>query len=200
MRQEMQSNLTRAEISEKVIQLFVDIIGFIDRSQVTEQTDFIHDFKIIDDDLTCFVMQIKWQFKLRATQADWDHITTLEQIVGGVVRRFDLPPMAVYQPPLLPFPSNCPNGTRRSIALDKMIEVLLNPNFAIRLIKLSSSGIEPTAACMITHGSPVTRWHSVSSGISARASYTFWLPWLVSLSSITHWIGKPTLDRSTLAW
>ncbi|MCS4314858.1 MULTISPECIES: hypothetical protein [unclassified Pseudomonas] len=39
----------RAEISEKVIQLFVDIIGFIDRSQVTEQTDFIHDFKQIVD-------------------------------------------------------------------------------------------------------------------------------------------------------
>jgi hypothetical protein len=29
--------------SEKVIQLFVDIIGFIDRSQVTEHTDFIRD-------------------------------------------------------------------------------------------------------------------------------------------------------------
>ena len=49
----MAASPTRAEISEKVIQLFVDIIGFIDRSQVTEQTDFIHDFKIIDDDLTC---------------------------------------------------------------------------------------------------------------------------------------------------
>ena len=30
----MDGNLTRAEISEKVIQLFVDIIGFIDSSQV----------------------------------------------------------------------------------------------------------------------------------------------------------------------
>ncbi|MGG5241793.1 acyl carrier protein [Pseudomonas lurida] len=83
----MDGNLTRAEISEEVIQLFVDIIGFIDRSQVTEQTDFIHDFKIIDDDLTCFVMQIKWQFKLRATQADWDHITTIKQIVDLIVER-----------------------------------------------------------------------------------------------------------------
>ena len=86
----MQSNLTRAEISEKVIQLFVDIIGFIDRSQVTEQTDFIHDFKIIDDDLTCFVMQIKWQFNLQATQKDWDHITTIEQVVDLIVQRSQL--------------------------------------------------------------------------------------------------------------
>lgn len=83
----MDGNLTRAEISEKVMQLFVDIIGFIDRSQVTEQTDFIRDFQIIDDDLTCFVMQIKWQFNLQATQADWDHITTIKQIVDLIIQR-----------------------------------------------------------------------------------------------------------------
>ena len=87
----MEGNLTRAEISEKVIQLFVDIIGFIDRSEVTEETDFIHDFKIIDDDLTCFVMQIKWQFNLQATQADWDHITTIQQIVDLIFQRSNLP-------------------------------------------------------------------------------------------------------------
>ncbi|MBT2371175.1 acyl carrier protein [Pseudomonas fluorescens] len=83
----MESNLARAEVSDKVIQLFIDIIGFIDRSQVTEQTDFIHDFKIIDDDLTCFVMQIKWQFNLRATQEDWNSITTIKQIIDLIVQR-----------------------------------------------------------------------------------------------------------------
>ncbi|MGA9701244.1 acyl carrier protein [Pseudomonas sp.] len=83
----MEGNLSRAEISEKVIQLFVDIIGFIDLSQVTEQTDFIHDFKIIDDDLTCFIMQIKWQFNLQATQEDWDHIRTIKQIVDLIDQR-----------------------------------------------------------------------------------------------------------------
>ena len=77
----------RAQISERVIQLFVEIIGFIDHSQVSEQTDFIHDFKIIDDDLTCFIMQIKWQFNLRATQEDWDHITTIKQVVDLIKQR-----------------------------------------------------------------------------------------------------------------
>lgn len=80
----------RAEISEKVIQLFVDIIGFIDRSEVTEQTDFIHDFKITDGDLTCFVTQVKWQFNLQATQEDWDDITTIKQIVDLIFERSTL--------------------------------------------------------------------------------------------------------------
>lgn len=82
----MESNLSREEICEKVTQLFVEVIGFIDQSQVTEQTDFIHDFEIIDDDLTCFVMQIKWQFDLRATQEDWNGITTIKQIVDLIVQ------------------------------------------------------------------------------------------------------------------
>ncbi|WP_294734904.1 acyl carrier protein [uncultured Pseudomonas sp.] len=82
----MESNLSREDICEKVIQLFVEVIGFIDQSQVTEQTDFIHDFEIIDDDLTCFVMQIKWQFDLRATQEDWNGITTIKQIVDLIVQ------------------------------------------------------------------------------------------------------------------
>ena len=80
----------RAQISERVIQLFVEIIGFIDHSQVSEQTDFIHDFKIIDDDLTCFIMQIKWQFNLRATQEDWGHITTIKQVVDLIEQRSSL--------------------------------------------------------------------------------------------------------------
>lgn len=87
----MKDHPARAEISKKVIQLFVDIIGFIDRSDVTEQTDFIHDFDIIDDDLTCFVMQIKWEFKLQARQEDWDRITTIEQIVDLIVQRRSSP-------------------------------------------------------------------------------------------------------------
>jgi len=86
----MEGSPTRAEICEKVIQLIVDIIGFIDRSHVTEHTDFIHDFTIIDDDLTCFVMQIKWQFNLQATQEDWDHITTIKQVVELIAQRSSL--------------------------------------------------------------------------------------------------------------
>jgi hypothetical protein len=83
----MESNLSREEVCDKVIQLFVEVIGFIDRSQVTEQTDFIHDFEIVDDDLTCFVMQVKWQFNLRVTQEDWSGITTIKQIVDLIVRQ-----------------------------------------------------------------------------------------------------------------
>ncbi len=85
----MENRLNRDEITEKVIQLFVDTIGFLEREQVTEQTDFIRDFKIIDDDLTCFVMQVEWQFKLHSSQEDWNAITTIRQIVDLIAHQSD---------------------------------------------------------------------------------------------------------------
>jgi len=32
-------------------------------------------------------MQIKWQFNLRATQEDWNSITTIKQIIDLIVQR-----------------------------------------------------------------------------------------------------------------
>ncbi|AMB84496.1 acyl carrier protein [Pseudomonas agarici] len=85
----MENRLNRDKITEKVIQLFVDTIGFLEREQVTEQTDFIRDFKIIDDDLTCFVMQVEWQFKLHSSQEDRNAITTIRQIVDLITHPSD---------------------------------------------------------------------------------------------------------------
>ncbi|WP_339476457.1 MULTISPECIES: acyl carrier protein [unclassified Pseudomonas] len=83
----MENNQSREVLTKRVIQLFVETIGFIDSAQMTEQTDFIHDFKIIDDDLACFVMQVEWQFELRSSQEDWNSITTIGQIVDLILRQ-----------------------------------------------------------------------------------------------------------------
>jgi acyl carrier protein len=78
---------SKSQLSEAIIDLFVSIIGFIPRDVVTSKTNFIHDFDIIDDDLTCFMMQVKWQYKLKLVQADWEHIETIEEVVDLVLRK-----------------------------------------------------------------------------------------------------------------
>lgn len=76
-----------ANLTEAIIDLFVSIIGFIPRESVTAKTNFIRDFKIIDDDLSCFMMQVKWQYKLKLVQADWDRLETIEEVVDLIVRK-----------------------------------------------------------------------------------------------------------------
>jgi acyl carrier protein len=81
----MDALLSRDELTEKIIDLFVSIIGFIPREAVSAQTNFIKDFDIINDDLTCFMMQVKWRFKLNPRPADWERIETIDEVVDLVL-------------------------------------------------------------------------------------------------------------------
>ncbi|WP_268798519.1 acyl carrier protein [Pseudomonas huanghezhanensis] len=81
----MQNNSDRAQLTQEVIELFVSIIGFIPRNNVTATTNFIRDFEIIDDDLTCFMMQVKWQYKLKPTPEDWARIETIDEVVDLIL-------------------------------------------------------------------------------------------------------------------
>lgn len=81
----MESDNEKACLTEAIIDLFVSIIGFIPRSAVTAQTYFIRDFDIVDDDLTCFMMQVKWTYALKVAQKDWERIETIEEVVELVL-------------------------------------------------------------------------------------------------------------------
>jgi acyl carrier protein len=83
----MDALVNRDELTEKIIDLFVSIIGFIPREAVSAQTNFIKDFDIIDDDLTCFMMQVKWRFKLNPRPADWERIETIAEVVDLVLEK-----------------------------------------------------------------------------------------------------------------
>jgi acyl carrier protein len=81
----MQNKADRAQLTQEVIELFVSVIGFIPRNNVTPTTNFIRDFDIIDDDLTCFMMQVKWQYKLKPTPEDWARIETIDEMVDLIL-------------------------------------------------------------------------------------------------------------------
>jgi acyl carrier protein len=86
-RREMQSKADRAQLTQEVIELFVSIIGFIPREDVTRTTNFIRDFDIIDDDLTCFMMQVKWRYNLKPTPEDWARIETIDEVIDLILAK-----------------------------------------------------------------------------------------------------------------
>ena len=81
----MQNKANRAQLTQEVIELFVSIIGFIPRNNVTHTTNFIRDFDIIDDDLTCFMMQVKWRYDLKPAPEDWARIETIDEVVDLIL-------------------------------------------------------------------------------------------------------------------
>jgi acyl carrier protein len=83
----MDAEANRDELTQRIIELFVSIIGFIPREAVSAQTNFIKDFDIIDDDITCFMMQVKWRYKLDPRPADWEQIETINEVVDLVLAK-----------------------------------------------------------------------------------------------------------------
>jgi len=81
MKPKTDAEAVREALTAEVIELFVSIIGFIPRHSVSAKSNFIRDFDIIDADLTCFMMQVKWQYKLRPIPADWARVETIEGVV-----------------------------------------------------------------------------------------------------------------------
>jgi len=81
----MDAEANRDELTQQIIELFVSIIGFIPPEAVTAHTNFIKDFDIIDDDITCFMMQVKWRYKLNPRPADWEQIETINEVVDLVI-------------------------------------------------------------------------------------------------------------------
>lgn len=81
----MQSKADRAQLTQEVIELFVSIIGFIPRNNITPTTSFVRDFHIIDDDLTCFMMQVKWRYNLKPTPEDWARIETIDEVIDLIL-------------------------------------------------------------------------------------------------------------------
>lgn len=83
----MANEKTEEVLTQAIIDLFISIIGFIPREKVTAHSNLIHDFAINDDDLTCFMMQVKWQYKLTLLPADWDQVETIAEVVELVKRK-----------------------------------------------------------------------------------------------------------------
>ncbi|WP_311968988.1 acyl carrier protein [Pseudomonas baltica] len=81
----MQSKSKRDDLCNAVIDVFVSTIGFIPRDEVSERSNFVSDFKIIDDDLTVFMLEIDKTFELNSTQKDWQPINTIGQIVDLII-------------------------------------------------------------------------------------------------------------------
>jgi hypothetical protein len=49
---------SKEEIIEKVIDIFIDTIGFIERYEVSKDTNVLEDFKIYHDDISLFLVRV----------------------------------------------------------------------------------------------------------------------------------------------
>lgn len=81
----MGNEQTKEEVQKKIIDIFVEVIGFIPREQVHLDTNIAKDFKIYTDDVSLFLKQVDQYFCLNSVPEEWLHIATIEQITDFVM-------------------------------------------------------------------------------------------------------------------
>ena len=84
---------SREKVIETVIDIFVRVIGFIEREEVCPTTNGATDFRIDTDDLTIFLMEVEKHFGINAPQEEWFNIGgTMEEIADLVLRHLSKKP------------------------------------------------------------------------------------------------------------
>lgn len=81
------SLLQKDQVIETVIDIFVRVIGFIERKDVCRTTNPARDFYIDTDDLTLFITEVEKHFRIRASQTEWFGIDgTIDGVASLVLR------------------------------------------------------------------------------------------------------------------
>lgn len=78
---------SKDEIIETVIDIFVRVIGFIDRKEVSRATHPARDFYIYTDDLSLFASEAVKHFGIKPTPGEWfKNAGTIEEVADLVLR------------------------------------------------------------------------------------------------------------------
>ncbi len=79
-------------IIEKVIEIFIDVIGFLsddEKKQVNKDTDLIKDFDVSGDDATEVIMALEKHFSINGSQEEWGGISTIDETASLIIKHLD---------------------------------------------------------------------------------------------------------------
>ena len=78
---------SKDQVIETVIDIFVRVIGFIEREEVSRTTHTVKDFYIDGDDLSFFAEAVVKHFSINPTPEEWfTDAGTIEEIADLVLR------------------------------------------------------------------------------------------------------------------
>jgi len=78
---------TKDQIVETIIDIFVRVIGFIEREEVSASTHPARDLRIDTDDLSVFASEVVKHFAIKPTPEEWFRDAgTMEEIAALVLR------------------------------------------------------------------------------------------------------------------
>ncbi len=84
--------LSREAVINKVIEIFIDVIGFLNDDEkllVNENTDIIKDFNVDGDDATEVDMALEKYFEIKLTIDDWGQAVRIHEIADVILKKLN---------------------------------------------------------------------------------------------------------------
>ena len=82
----MVSEPTKDQTLETITDILVDVVGWIERSEILSNKEFVRDMHIAGDDLTVFAMEVVKHFKITPTLEEWSQTGTIEEVANLVLK------------------------------------------------------------------------------------------------------------------
>lgn len=62
---------SKSDVIEEVINIFVRVIGFIERQEVSPTSHVVKDYRIDTDDLSLFALELEKHFGIKTSLTEW---------------------------------------------------------------------------------------------------------------------------------
>ncbi len=82
----MVSELTKDQVVEAIKNILIDVVGWVEASEVLPNKELVRDMHIAGDDLTVFAMEVVKHFEIKPTFEEWNQTGTVDEIANLVLK------------------------------------------------------------------------------------------------------------------
>jgi acyl carrier protein len=82
----MVSKLTKDQVVETITNILIDVVGWIEKSEILPNKELVRDMHIAGDDLTVFAMEVVKHFEIKPTFEEWSQTGTIDEVANLVLK------------------------------------------------------------------------------------------------------------------
>lgn len=83
----MVSEPTKDQVVEKITDILIDVVGWIEKDDISPHKKLVRDLHIASDDLTVFAMEVVKYFNIKPTLEEWGQTGTVDEVADLVLKQ-----------------------------------------------------------------------------------------------------------------
>lgn len=77
---------SKDQVVKVITNILIDVVGWLEESEVLPNKGFVRDMRIAGDDLTVFAMEVVKHFEIKPTLEEWSQTGTVDEVANLVLR------------------------------------------------------------------------------------------------------------------